>query len=1186
MSSPENQEPVKGSRYKILDKIGEGGMGEVYHVVDLLNKRFVALKQVRFDANDLNFASSNPDSNITESQQALSNEFSILASLRHPNIVSVLDYGFDESRQPYFVMDLLESPQMITEATENLSDEDRTRILIQLLQALDYLHHRGIVHRDLKPANVLVDHNTVKVLDFGLALATDFITDKEDDDRISGTLAYIAPEVLRGEPATLASDLYAFGVIMYEVYKGEHPFDHSDTFKLIYSITNDIPDYQSFDNEIAIILGQLLGKDPLDRYTSIDRLIDDLCSAKGVDRPSESIAIRESYLQAATFVGRDDEFSQLEILMSELTDKKSASRLIAGESGVGKSRLLNEFRVRALIEDIHVFRGQAVAEGAIPFKVWHDVLRYILLYTEVDADELSVLKHIIPNVEDVLGYTVAPVPELSAQAMKTRLIDIISELLKRQSKPLILIMEDLHWADQASIEAFAYISRNIEQYPVLLLGSYRSDEMPDLPTQIPDSPAFELQRLTEGEIAALSVSMLGKVGADGEIIAFLQRETAGNIFFAIEILRMWAHEAGDLRKIADMPIPDNILAGGILAVLRKRIDRLSEEQQRILMQAAVFGRDIDQDLIQAVFSDVDIDAWLLHAHDVAIIEVFDENWRFVHDKVREYLLHELKQDTKDWQEKQVLAANTIESLYPDNPAYIPALAHHYSEAEVIDKAVPHLEQAAELVQSTDYQRTVDFIQTILSYGAKYPSNDMQKAKWHAMLSTSYYLLGDDGASEQHLQHLLRSIDAPGIPDNNVQAVWKIGLQLGRQVMHRLLPGLFVGKNHRPEFDNHMYLAMMNAPVVYSHQGKTSQLIYSLLLSLNTVEAMKPTASVNPAMAYGAFTLMSGMMNMHGVANHYYGLTEQSLDGIQPILQKQSLGLLGFYHAQRAEWEKSVQYVEECLAAYDKIGDVHNSDETRGILGRVYGHRGQLDAGYQMLEGSYHRAKERRDEIIAITLYLATVSNLLHSGQMLSRDFDDLSLLMNPAMMKELFPEGWSANSNHQAGFYAAQAAYSLHLGEVDDAYEALEKSIKAYATEPVERPLIHFDLYCLVPQTCISLLRLENETWKPEKATNLREWAKMSLAQLGKFAKIHSFARPRYSLLSGYVSALDEQTQGIEQWQEALNLALEQQMPYDAAQAHAALYQATGDENHQRQMQAIVDSIGIDATTSHFVMMK
>lgn len=1059
MSSPENKDPVKGNRYKILDKIGEGGMGAVYHVVDLLNQRFVALKQVRFDAQDLDFSSSNPDRDLTESQQALSNEFSILASLRHPNIVSVLDYGFDENRQPYFVMDLLEKPQMITEATENLSDEARTRILIQLLQALNYLHRRGIVHRDLKPANVLVDYNTVKVLDFGLALATDVINEQiGDDDRISGTLAYIAPETLRGEPATLASDLYAFGVIMYEVYKGEHPFDHSDTFKLIYSITNDIPDYESFDNEIAVILGQLLAKDPLDRYTSIDRLIDDLCSAMGVERPAESLAIRESYLQAASFVGRDDEFSQLENLMFELTDKKSASRLIAGESGVGKSRLLNELRVRALIEDIHVFRGQAVSEGAIPFKVWHDVLRYILLYTEVEEDELSVLKHIIPNIEDVLGYTVAPIPELSAQAMKTRLIDIISELLKRQSKPMILIMEDLHWADQASIEAFDYISRNIEQYQVLLLGSYRSDEMPDLPTRIPDSPALELQRLKEGEIAELSVSMLGKVGADGEIISFLQRETSGNIFFAVEVLRMWAHEAGDLRKIAEMPIPQNILAGGILAVLRKRIDRLSEEQQHILIQAAVFGRDINRELIQSVYEDVDIDGWLLQANDIAIIEVFDENWRFVHDKLREYLLHELKQDKKVWQEKHLLAAKTVESIYPDNLAYVPALAHYYSEAGVLDKAVPYLEQAAELVQSTDYQRTVDYIERILSYGAQYPATDMEKAKWHAILSTSYYLLGDDEASEKELQHLLHYMDIPGVPENNVEAVWRIGSQLGRQAMHRLLPGLFIGKNHRPEFDKHMYLAMMNAPVVYSHQSKTTQIIYSLLLSLNTLESMKPTESVNPAMAYGGFTLMSGMMNLHGVANHYYDLTEQSLDGIQPMLQKQSKGLLGFYHAQKAEWELSVKYVEECLEAYDKIGDVHNSDETRGILGRVYGHLGRLEDGYQLLEESYHRAKERRDEVIAVTLYLAVVSNLLHSGQMLNRDFDDLSLLMNSTIMKELFPEGWSANSSHEAGFYATQAAYMLHLGEVDDAYVALEKSIELYATQSVERALIHFEL--------------------------------------------------------------------------------------------------------------------------------
>jgi len=1187
MTSSDNQQPVKGGRYKILKKIGEGGMGAVFHVVDMLNDRYLALKQVLRDAGDLEFSTLHSTTKeTTTAEQSLSNEFSILASLRHPNIVSVLDYGFDEERQAYFTMDLLETPETITEASDNLPVAEKVQLLIQLLQALDYLHLRGVIHRDLKPANVLVDeHNTVKVLDFGLALASDILKSTKDDGKISGTLAYIAPEVLIGSPATPASDLYSFGVIMYEVFKGEHPFDPSDTSKLIYGIVKETPDYSTFDEKITPILARLLDKVPEERYSNITDIIDDLCEATGVERPRETLAVRESYLQAAAFVGRESEFAELEQLMLNLAQEGGASRLVAGESGVGKSRLLNELRVRALVEDMYVIRGQAVSEGAMPFKIWHDVLRFILLFTEIAEDEARILKSIMPEIEKTLGYEVGDVPDLSPAAMKTRLIQAISELLKRQSKPMILILEDLHWADEASIETIAYLSRNIADYQVLLLGSYRSDEMPDLPQRVPDATIFDLQRLSAEQIAELSMSMPGQIGTNEEIVAFLERETAGNIFFIIEILRMWAHEAGDLRRIAESPLPQNIVSGGILAVLRKRVDRLDEASQAILIQAAVFGREIDLELMRSVYPDLHIDGWLLNASNVAILEVFEEKWRFVHDKLREYLLHELRQDSENWKQHHLRAAETVETVYPDNERYIPALAHHYSEAGIIDKAVPYIERAAIQIRATDQQRTVDFLNKALSY-SEYDASPMQRATWHALLQIAHYYMGNDRVSESHLKEFLRNIDAPQIPENAFRAFSGILMQAGQQVLHRIFPQRFVGKVQRPEFTPYMYMALMNGTVVYQHQGKMIQGLYALLLSLNTVERMQPRGRVTPTMIYGAFAYIIGMMNLHGVAGRYYRLAEESLTGDIPIIDKQTRGLLGFYHAQRAEWKDAIPLIEACVEGFDSIGDVHDSDETRNILGRIYGHRGQMTEGYQMLAESYHRAKDRRDEVIALSLYAGAISNLLHSGQYMAQEFDDLSLLINPDTMQELFPEGWATNPALQAGYYAVKAAYAMHSNELDEAYEALGEAMRLLEKRSVERTLVHFDLYALIPQTCIALLRLESESWKSDPSVKLKEWVEISIKWLGKFAGIHTSAKPRHALLSGYLSDLNQDSGAIEHWQEALRLAQELEMPYEELLARAALYQATNDAGHQAEMQRLLDETGVDGDVSHFVMMK
>src|SRR5690606_9397425 len=167
---------IIGGRYQLLEMIGSGSMGTVYQASDRLTGQMVALKQVKVAVEQLEYGSrsSTADSNLT-----LAQEFKILASLRHPNIISVLDYGFERSqddlrpsssRQPYVTMELLTNASDLLETAENLPFETKIDLLIQTLQALVYLHRRNVLHRDLKAKNVLVVDGQVKVLDFGLSI--------------------------------------------------------------------------------------------------------------------------------------------------------------------------------------------------------------------------------------------------------------------------------------------------------------------------------------------------------------------------------------------------------------------------------------------------------------------------------------------------------------------------------------------------------------------------------------------------------------------------------------------------------------------------------------------------------------------------------------------------------------------------------------------------------------------------------------------------------------------------------------------------------------------------------------------------------------------------------------------------------------------------------------------------------
>src|SRR5258708_1185729 len=219
-----------GKRYQILSLLGTGGMGTVYRAQDRLMGRQVALKRVTTGAKPLittrmdetlilsEDASSQKVSSTEHSTQvrlALAQEFRMLASLRHPHIISVLDYGFDETGNPYFTMELLENAQTVVEIGRKQLLEVQVGLLVQVLQALAYLHRRGIIHHDLKPGNVLMSGEQVKVLDFGLSVMSDRIVGSEI---AMGPLPYMAPEILTNTYVSEATDLYALGVVSYACF--------------------------------------------------------------------------------------------------------------------------------------------------------------------------------------------------------------------------------------------------------------------------------------------------------------------------------------------------------------------------------------------------------------------------------------------------------------------------------------------------------------------------------------------------------------------------------------------------------------------------------------------------------------------------------------------------------------------------------------------------------------------------------------------------------------------------------------------------------------------------------------------------------------------------------------------------------------------------------------------------------
>ena len=315
---------------------------------------------------------------LADPRVTLAQEFRTLSGLRHPHIVSVLDYGFDESDLPYFTMELLEGAKSILEAGRGQPTETRVWLLIQVLHALAYLHHRNILHRDLSPRNVLVVGGMAKMIDFGLSV------DSKQQTGIGGTLAYIAPEVLRGSPPSIASDLYAFGVIVYELFSGRHPFDTSSPSVLIDEILEKAPDVSALGlpEPMTAALERTLSKQPEARPASAAELINLYYENIGQRAPLESTTMRESFLQAARLVGREREMAHLFGGLVEALAGRGSAWLVGGESGVGKSRLIDELRINALVRGVHALRGHATSNGGDIRECWSDIARWLCVLAE------------------------------------------------------------------------------------------------------------------------------------------------------------------------------------------------------------------------------------------------------------------------------------------------------------------------------------------------------------------------------------------------------------------------------------------------------------------------------------------------------------------------------------------------------------------------------------------------------------------------------------------------------------------------------------------------------------------------------------------------------------------------------------------------------------------------------------
>ena len=646
------------------------------------------------------------------------------AALDHPYICKIYELATVDGRVAIVMEHVTGETLEQTLAEGPLAPAQVIQIAAEMAEALSEAHAHRILHRDLKPANLmLTGQGHVKVMDFGLAKR---IRDAEDGDSagltpgsltetgaVLGTPAYMAPEQIRGEPADARSDIFSFGVVLFELLTGEHPFRRGTVSDTIAAILRDAPT-RADGSDARIdhaIFDKLLAKTPADRYQSFEevsvavRRLRDARSgwtvplSKLADASAPPLGGRRT-----PFVGRDAERAELGRWLDLAVRGRGGLVLIGGEPGVGKTRLVEQLLDVARQRRCLALTGHCYEmEGTAPFIPFVEIIEQyarvapLEILRETLGDAAPEVARLVPDLRRLIP-DIPPPLELPPAQQRHYLFKNVGEFLERVSRAnsTVLLLDDLQWADTATLLLLQHVAPLVGQLPVLVLGTYRDVE---LDVNRPFAATLEtlnrkrlaqrlnLQRLPQAEVAGM-LAALGGDSPPGALVAGIYRETEGNPFFVEEVYQH-LQEEGALHRDdgtwrSDLNVEELDVPEGVRLVIGRRLERVSADSRKVLTFGAVVGRGFGLELLEAV-GDVTGDALLTALeeaesnHLIMPMSGRAPRWEFSHALIRQTLAAGLSLPRR--QRLHLKVAEAIERAAGSNPKrHASDLAHHLFQA--------------------------------------------------------------------------------------------------------------------------------------------------------------------------------------------------------------------------------------------------------------------------------------------------------------------------------------------------------------------------------------------------------------------------------------------------------------------------------------------------------------------------
>ncbi len=985
-----------GDRYQIEKKISDDHLGSVLKATDIHQGTAVAIKIFA-----VSFSEKAIERFLRHAQQ--------LMHLNHDHMIDVFDCG-QTADFSYIVEEFVTGhplSDVLAKRTEPLTAKQAMEIGLQVTRALEYAHSRGVIHSDLQLKNIiLLDHESevsasgdedirlltpmVKVRRFGLGRLKEGVS-LIDKPLILLSPHYVAPEQILGHVLDARTDLYALGVILYELFTGQRPFSGDTDQEIINAHLTQLPRSPRelcprLSRSLEHLILKLLNKNPNERYVNAQQARQ-ILSSLIVDRENETGIVPLALQNRRVLVGRQTQLQKLLDAWEQASAEQTGHLFfITGETGIGKTRLAQELSTQAQSGVVLIGHCQKW-ESTPAYYPFIEILRayFATVPPEVLDSEgnqlLAEVARLVPEISELLPNLPA-VPPLEPKQEQLRLMTSITQFIEQatQVRPWLLIIEDLHWADASSLNLLMHLARHCPSMGLLIIGTYQDTDLGinhpllDILRGLSRHPTYQLlplKRLSPTEVGEMITDIL-KQEAPSDMLTMIYNHTEGNPVYVEEVIGGLIDDGLITPKqngwqfavMSEIRLPQSVRD----AVLN-RISHISQDSQMLIRQAAVLGRTFKFDDLHAMSG---LTEWeVLERLDVAmerqlIHEAFGETTlTFSHAEIQQVLYEDMTVLRRRMLHLQ--AGEALERrMRPDPESVVEQLAHHFRQAGRFEKAIIYSIEAArqadmiyasqsamlwyknvlEMISQLDEEKANEFrMFRLLAFEAL---GEILIAQGQYDQALVYYeaaqsvVQSDKNSADQ--RHRLADLCQKTARVHKKRSEFGTALQWiekGLSYLNEANPTIEVAK-----------LQLMGAEV-YHRQGNNEVAIAWCQRGLASV-AQSETREERQTVGR-AYYLLGEIYRGLGDVNRSAELCQQSVQAYSQLndlagLSRAYIGLANAY-VDQANWDKATEIFQTSLIMKQEIGDIVDQGRVANNLANIYVNRGDYVQASELYEHS-------------------------------------------------------------------------------------------------------------------------------------------------------------------------------------------------------------------------------------------